>query len=263
MIGETLRKTREESGLDLHEIARTLKIRHEHLKAIENNDFEKLPADVFTIGYIREYAKFLNISADPLIEAYKEYRHQRDKTVEINAALLSEKKISISRRTLLYLVMITVIVTAVAFLIYSKPAKTQAKENMRIIAQPAPSIGNDEKKLPSPALAPQPVTIPQPAPTPQSAPAPKPVTAPGQYILKATAVENTWLRIDMDNGRREEMLMKPGESKEWSSQKGFSLWLGNAGGLRLTLNNKDLGSPGLSGHTLRLKLPAEDASAKQ
>lgn len=266
MIGETLRKTREASGLDLQEIARTLKIRHEHLRAIEGNDFEKLPADVFTIGYIREYAKFLKISADPLIEAYKEIRHMEDRTVEIIPESLPGKKIPVSRRMLLYLLIITALITAVAFLTYSRP-KTPAKETREIIAQPAAPTGNDEKKLP----APQPEPVAVPAPTPQPAPELKPapasqptsVAAPGRYILRATAVENTWLRVDMDDGRREEMLMKSGESKEWTSQKGFSLWLGNAGGIRLILNNKDLGIPGLSGHTLRLKLPAEDASAKQ
>lgn len=263
MIGETLRKAREASGLDLQEIAMTLKIRHEHLRAIEGNDFEKLPADVFTIGYIREYAKFLKISANPLIEAYKEIRSREDRPVEIITEPLPGKKIPVSRRMLLYLLIITALITAIAFLTYSRPSKTPAKETREIIAQTAPLTGNDEKKIPSPALAPQVEPIPQPTPVQHVAPAPKPAIASGKYILKATAIENTWLRVDMDDGKREDIFMRPGESKEWTSQKGFSLWLGNAGGLRLTLNAKDLGIPGVSGHTIRLKLPAEDASAKQ
>lgn len=263
MIGEILRKTREESGLDLQEVALILKIRHEHLRAIENNDFEKLPAEVFTIGYIREYAKFLKISADPLIVAYKETRSREDRPGEVMPEPLPVKKIPVSRRMLLYLLIITALITVVAFLTYSRPAKTPAKETREIIAQPVPPTDNDEKKLPSPALAPQIEPIPQSTPVQHVAPAPKPAIASGKYILKATAVENTWLRVDMDNGKREDIFMRPGESKEWTSQKGFSLWLGNAGGIRLTLNSKDLGAPGLSGHTIRLKLPAEDASAKQ
>lgn len=263
MVGETLRKTREEAGLDLQEIARALKIRPEHLKAIEGNDFEKLPADVFTVGYIREYAKFLKISADPLIEAYKEFRYRKDPPAAIMSEPLQGKQMPVSRRKRLYLLVMTAIVIAVAFLTYSRPAKIPTKEIREIVAQPAPPMGSDERKFPPPDLAPQPAPLPQPSAAPQSVPAAKTVIVPGQYILKAIAVENTWLRVDMDDGRREEMLMRSGESKEWSSQKGFSLWLGNAGGLKLTLNNKDLGIPGLSGHTMRLKLPAEDVSARQ
>ncbi|MFZ6017133.1 MAG: helix-turn-helix domain-containing protein [Nitrospirota bacterium] len=70
MVGEILKKRREESGQDLREIAKTLKIRYDYLKAIEDENFEKLPVEVYIRGYIREYAKILNINPEAAIKAY-------------------------------------------------------------------------------------------------------------------------------------------------------------------------------------------------
>ena len=70
--GEILKKKREELGYNLKEIAKTLKIRSDYLKAIEEGTFEKLPVEVYTKGYIREYAKFLKTDPEIVIKAYIE-----------------------------------------------------------------------------------------------------------------------------------------------------------------------------------------------
>ena len=54
--------------------------------------------------------------------------------------------------------------------------------------------------------------------------------------------------------------MRPGDSKKWSSQKGFDLKIGNAGGVKLVLNGKDLGAPGAKGQVLKLRLPKDETS---
>ncbi|PIV65464.1 MAG: hypothetical protein COS10_11215, partial [Nitrospirae bacterium CG01_land_8_20_14_3_00_44_22] len=46
MPGEILKKKREELGYNLKEIAHTLRIRFDYLKAIEEGTFEKLPVEV-------------------------------------------------------------------------------------------------------------------------------------------------------------------------------------------------------------------------
>ena len=59
-------------GYNLKEIAKTLRIRSDYLKAIEEGTFEKLPVEVYTKGYIREYAKFLKTDPEIVIKAYIE-----------------------------------------------------------------------------------------------------------------------------------------------------------------------------------------------
>jgi cytoskeleton protein RodZ len=53
LVGEILKKRREELGRDLREISNYLKIRYDYLKALEDGDIEKLPAEVYIRGYIQ------------------------------------------------------------------------------------------------------------------------------------------------------------------------------------------------------------------
>ena len=70
-IGGTLREAREALGATLDDISALLKIRSDHLQALENDDFERLPGSVYAIGFIRTYATHLELNAGELIERYK------------------------------------------------------------------------------------------------------------------------------------------------------------------------------------------------
>ena len=72
MPGEILKKSVKNWGITSKEIAETLRIRSDYLKAIEEGTFEKLPVEVYTKGYIREYAKFLKTDPEIVIKAYIE-----------------------------------------------------------------------------------------------------------------------------------------------------------------------------------------------
>jgi len=69
-FGLPLREAREKAGLSLLDVAQSLLIPEEIVGAIENSQIEKLPSSTFVIGYIRSYARMLNISADGVIESY-------------------------------------------------------------------------------------------------------------------------------------------------------------------------------------------------
>ncbi|MDR3151539.1 MAG: helix-turn-helix domain-containing protein [Holosporaceae bacterium] len=61
---DLLKKTREEKNLSLGEISDALKIRYCYLDAIENHDYDNLPELVYSIGFVRSYAKFLGLDAE-------------------------------------------------------------------------------------------------------------------------------------------------------------------------------------------------------
>ena len=65
-----LKKIRISSGLEIDDIARATCITARYLKAIEEGDFSEIPGDIYTRGYIKEYAKYLGV---PFSEALKEY----------------------------------------------------------------------------------------------------------------------------------------------------------------------------------------------
>src|ERR1051326_7316403 len=52
-VGQDLRKARQLKGEDLAQISRILKIRKDHLDALEESNFDALPGRAYTIGFAR------------------------------------------------------------------------------------------------------------------------------------------------------------------------------------------------------------------
>src|SRR3954453_11251530 len=69
-FGEELRREREIRGISVKEIADATKISKRFLEAIEKNDHRTLPAPVFTRGFVREYARYLGLSSEEIVNRY-------------------------------------------------------------------------------------------------------------------------------------------------------------------------------------------------
>lgn len=68
--GRLLSKVRESQGIELDEIARHTKIGVAHLKAIESEDFQALPALVYTRGFVQQIAKYLKLDPAQVTRTY-------------------------------------------------------------------------------------------------------------------------------------------------------------------------------------------------
>ena len=69
-FGLRLRQERENKGMRLVDIAKSTRVGIHHLAALEHEDFDALPNDVFVKGYIRVYAECLGLDPDGLVEEY-------------------------------------------------------------------------------------------------------------------------------------------------------------------------------------------------
>ena len=78
-LGEQLKKIRSEGRVTLSEVSRDTKIPMKYLTMIEEDDFEKLPPDVYVKGFLRSYGEYLGIEPRKLIELY-----QREKDIKNN-----------------------------------------------------------------------------------------------------------------------------------------------------------------------------------
>jgi cytoskeletal protein RodZ len=61
---------RQKSGVSLQEIAAATKITVSYLRAIEEGVFEKLPGGIYTVSYIRQYARAIDYDEDELVRHY-------------------------------------------------------------------------------------------------------------------------------------------------------------------------------------------------
>lgn len=76
-IGAILQRAREESGVGFEEAEQATKIRKRYLEALEIDDYGSLPDPVYTLGFVRAYANFLDLDGDRLADEVRRRRARR------------------------------------------------------------------------------------------------------------------------------------------------------------------------------------------
>src|SRR5450755_1095952 len=70
-LGEVLLAAREAKGVDLYRAERDTKIRVKYLAALERSEFRELPGAVYTKGFLRNYAMYLGLDPDDVLEQWR------------------------------------------------------------------------------------------------------------------------------------------------------------------------------------------------
>ncbi len=261
-FGERLQREREMRGITLEEIAEATKIGTRSLRALEQQDFDKLPGGIFNKGFVRAYSKYLGIDEDQSVADY---------VIAVNEAQAAGK---LSRpehapptfeeaepekpepiRIPWGLLIIVALVVAVGFAAKSYYAQYGGAK-LRREATPVQSVATPSQQSPAP-VAQQPTTTPTPAKqTPVQAPVDtaqkqaipastvpeNPQTTSGapadEFVVKIRAKEDArvWIKADgkvVSNG------MLPANSERVvRAAKQVILVTENAGGIEVSHNDK-------------------------
>jgi cytoskeletal protein RodZ len=97
-VGEQLRSARDVKGVDLHRVERDTKIRIKYLEALESGDFGDLPGEVYTRGFLRNYATYLGLDADEIVD---EWRQEAGEPEPFRPKLAGPQPITIRRGVVL------------------------------------------------------------------------------------------------------------------------------------------------------------------
>lgn len=76
--GGVLSAARQEQGLSVTDVAKQLRLGNKQIEALEEDRFSYLPEPTIVKGFIRNYAKLLKISAEPLLAAYAELMPEKE-----------------------------------------------------------------------------------------------------------------------------------------------------------------------------------------
>ncbi len=68
-VGHLLREGRERLGFSVEDVVAKIKLSHRQIVALEEDDFQALPETAFLRGFVRSYAKLLQLDAEPLLDA--------------------------------------------------------------------------------------------------------------------------------------------------------------------------------------------------
>ncbi|MFZ2187021.1 MAG: helix-turn-helix domain-containing protein [Candidatus Moraniibacteriota bacterium] len=139
-LGEKLKKLRGDLRMSLSEISKATRIQVKYLEYLENGEYHKLPADVYVRGFLRSYARYLNIDEQAFIKLYERERHiQANLSQETLKKTFNVKHLDISSLVItprsLVIAMIFLLVGG-AFLYLFREFQTFAGEPRLIILSP-------------------------------------------------------------------------------------------------------------------------------
>ena len=239
--GAVLLMERRRQGLSLGDISRQLKLSVRQVEALERDDYSGFTGPVFVHGFIRNYAKLLNLGPDPLIRAADLILVPAASAREPVAAVASP--LVVRRRKIGLVPAVSagaaVVVVAVAVLVGNRGVSKPARDEP-VIATVEQATQPRER---APAAKPAAV---QPAAKPAAGNAVA-VEPGGRAILRMVFDQESWVQIKDRNGNTIFGQLNPaGSRRSVSGEPPFDVVVGNAAGVRLTYKDETVD---LSAHT--------------
>lgn len=251
-FGEDLRREREIRGISLKEISDATKISKRFLEALERNDHKTLPAPVFTRGFVREYARYVGLNAEEMVNRYN-FAAAKDDRIEKPPQVTKYPETPVRditpkppakrgippafARLNTNLILAFVIVVALSGVAYW--AIQEKRKRDAIDAETTTNIPVTTKAAAAP---PAPVATPQP-----------PDDSTLRLEIEVTA--NSWITLDADGQSVINTEMNAGEKQSLQANEQFRFrTIGNAAGVTLTLNGTRVPPLGEDGEVVKNRI---------
>jgi cytoskeleton protein RodZ len=120
LLGEVLQAARVAKQLTQQDVSNNLRYSVKQINALENGEFDLLPDAMITRGFIRNYAKLLQIDAEPLLASYRQsVTSESDKVIAVRSSMRPVQLTKESQPWLKYiLASILVLLFLLAWLFY-------------------------------------------------------------------------------------------------------------------------------------------------
>lgn len=288
-IGQTLTRRREERGLPPEAAAAASRVPLRLLQALESDDYRLLPDPLYLLRFLHDYGRFLGLDPAALEAAFRA-AVRRPSRLTFASAAGGPVPPAIPWKQIGWTLAAVLVVIPLVFIALSLASKRAAERPPVPVAERAAESGERERlvdsgarsgaagpsvELPagaatSPSTAPTetPAAPVPPAPSGEVAragvsPSPAPPAEPTRrQLLVAEASQATWLRVRPDGAEGREVLLQAGQRARFTADRTFLVTVGNAGGVRLSLNGAPLPALGAPGQVVRdLPVPALDAGA--
>jgi cytoskeletal protein RodZ len=260
-IAETLRSAREKRGLSLEQAAAAAGIPAPYLRLLEGEADVKVGVsdELYLIPFFRKYAAFVGIDAEQMLPEFLGMVQQMPGEGGPPVRLAYRPRYASLWRPVAVLLTIGV---AAALLLHQTRDRPTFED---VATAPVASVDATESSsveiTPMPAAA-APIATTVPTDAPSSALTASPAAAPaaatsGSHALVISAKEEAWLALALDDQPSKQYLLRAGESRTWNAER-FSLTVGNAGGVTLSIDGRELSAIGRPGRVVRnLRLPPE------
>lgn len=235
LLGSEVKGQREKYRYKLEKIAAKTKIRLEFLQAMEEGRFDYLP-EFYVRNFFKLYLRHIGKNSQKFLDRYddimsyqqvKPVKTEKDKRKPLSeedkqATNLRGRIIGLTSKH--FSLIILGALSIAALLIFA--LRNHELEETRGIDTPEETVVvDDSSTLKSNSSF---------------------FMIPKDMQLELIAEEPTWLQLSIDDSATKEYLFKEKTRATWNAREKFLLRLGNAGGVKLMLDDKDLGKIGNS-----------------
>ncbi|TEB16616.1 Helix-turn-helix domain protein [Pelotomaculum sp. FP] len=232
-IGNSLKEAREARKLSLEEVEEETKIRRKYLQALENEQYEVLPGQVYAKAFLKNYARFLNLNVEEVMAAFNHSpAEEAPQPQDSNNISRTEPELKRGQKPRYWLYLATVVMVmgltvsvyyTVRSIGFNHPARGEFKTEEQNQAPPNPSVG-------------------------QQPPTEEPINKQEGVRLTFSVTKNTcWMRVIVDGAPAFQGEVPAGQTQEFTGTEKISFRLGNAGVVQVQLNGQDLGFLGEEG----------------
>lgn len=249
-LSERLKRERELRGISLKQISEETRIGVRFLQALEDDRLEVIPGEFYRRSYLRAYTRYLGLDEDRALNVYDYSRKDKSSQSESGGEPGANPPAGIPA-WLKWAGASLGIGVAVVLLVRAIPAPTAPPASTAPTEgrAPVPDPGTEQDALPTP-------DIPLESPARALDPAPSPFLVEaspvgGALRLVLSVEESCWLEIAADGEVVVSGLKDQGFRQEVTALRELRLWLGNAGGVKLLLNDEPAIPLGQSGQVRR------------
>ncbi|MEU8796926.1 RodZ domain-containing protein [Spirillospora sp. NPDC048819] len=245
-IGETLAEERQRAGLSVTQVSLQTRIRETVIRGMEADDFSYCGGNFYARGHIRSISRVIGIDPEPLVAEFDAAHGGAPQPVSAVSAFEPEQPVAFRERrapnwsAAMALALAFVVIYGVVQVVGTGGGE-ERRTAQQVAGTPAPST-------PAPATS---------APPKQSDPV---AAAPRTKVeVRVEAERTTWLNARDEKGRTLfSGMLRKGDAKDWTAKKEIRLVIGVGGSVNLTVNGKDLGSPGEGDGVQRLSFDRDD-----
>ena len=242
-----LKSSRESKNITIEEAAKTLHVSVFILKNLENGELDKLANDVFTIGHIRTYLKWLGINPYLIIGDFKNVQNTELKSKNLKINVPYGFKLSKFTASLISLILFILIILIYKNLNKAEQLPYVSTSNIQdslkedkitnLKVKNAPEINNTSKE-----------DLDEES---NSKSMPENVALENNYI-HIKAIEDTWIEIQRNNSEvLITKIIKKDEKIKIPYEKDLILVTGNAGSIIIHINGKTINNIGMPGEVKR------------
>lgn len=240
-FNKRLREERLRQGWSLEEVEEETKIRKYYLEALENGNYRVLPPPVYASGFVKRYAILLGLDEKEMVAEFRALAYGEGEEPAVEEEPVQAVSREREPRKPLPVKNIKNIAAGIVFLIiavwlgsylvsyianWSKNHTTPPDQIEAQQKQALPQNQTNNQTPPGQIAAPE-QTAPPPASNNQSG-----------VVVDLEATARCWVSITVDGKNTFTGTLIAGDTKSFSGKKSIVLNVGNAGGLKITVNGQ-------------------------